>query len=283
MKPVLDTGKPRSPRSSWALRLSGFIGLRWPATFLAALLLGVGASSFLFTASSSAAGSPNGLPNPTQTPGAIDPSVTQANIHQTICVSGYTKTVRPPESYTGQLKRSQLQSGFAVQGVTQLSQYEEDHLISLEIGGSPTAPTNLWPEAHFVPWSSFLKDKVENKLHAMICSGQISLAAAQREIATNWESVYVSLYGTPGFRPAASPTSNGIPPLLNLGTSGQLATPGNSSASQHDCSPVTSSGNCYRSGEYCSAAEHGTTGIAGDSSRITCVLVGSRWRWEPAG
>jgi hypothetical protein len=265
------------------MRLTGFIGLRWTATFVAALLLGVGASSFLFTASSSAAGSPNGLPNPTQTPGAIDPSVTQANIHQTICVSGYTKTVRPPESYTEQLKRSQLQSGYAVQGVTQLSKYEEDHLISLEIGGSPTAPTNLWPEAHFIHWSSFLKDKVENKLHAMICSGQISLAAAQREIASNWEAAYISFYGTPSFGPAASPMSTGVPSPLDSGTSGQLGTTGNSTASQSGCSPVTSSGNCYRAGEYCSAAEHGTTGIAGDSAHIACVLAGSRWRWEAAG
>lgn len=33
------------------------------------------------------------LPNPRMTPGAIDPSVTQENIHKTVCVKGYTKTV----------------------------------------------------------------------------------------------------------------------------------------------------------------------------------------------
>jgi hypothetical protein len=276
-------GATRPPRSLKNQRVHGTVRPRWAATFIAALLLSVGASPFFFTPSSFAAGSTNGLPNPTQTPGAIDHSVTQANIHQTICVSGYSKTVRPPESYTEQLKRSQLRNGYSVQGVTQLSQYEEDHLISLEIGGSPTAVANLWPEAHFIPWSSFLKDKVENKLHAMICSGQIALATAQHEIASNWEAVYISFYGTPSFGPAASSMSTGVPPALDSGTRGQLGTTGNSTASQSGCNPVTSTGKCYRSGEYCSAAEHGVTGIAGDSTRIACVLDGSRWRWEPAG
>src|ERR1700687_1954524 len=40
------------------------------------------------------------LPDPKCTPGAVDPSVTQDNIDSTICVSGYTKTVRPPVSVT---------------------------------------------------------------------------------------------------------------------------------------------------------------------------------------
>src|SRR5664279_936918 len=44
------------------------------------------------------------LPDSSCTPGAMDPKVTQDNIDQTICVSGYTKTVRPPVSYTNSLK-----------------------------------------------------------------------------------------------------------------------------------------------------------------------------------
>jgi hypothetical protein len=45
------------------------------------------------------------LPDPRITPGAIDTSITQENIHQTVCVKGYTKTVRPPAYYTNGLKK----------------------------------------------------------------------------------------------------------------------------------------------------------------------------------
>jgi hypothetical protein len=38
------------------------------------------------------------------TPGATDPAVTQTNIHQTICVPGYSRSVRPPSWYTSKLK-----------------------------------------------------------------------------------------------------------------------------------------------------------------------------------
>jgi hypothetical protein len=46
------------------------------------------------------------------------------------------------------------------------------------------------------------------------------------------------------------------------------------------CHPQTPSGNCYEPGEFCSDAEHGETGVAGDGKTITCVASGSYWRWE---
>ena len=135
-------------------------------------------------------------PDPLLTPGAIDPAVTQANIHQTICVSGYTATVRPPESYTNHLKVQQIaQYGYTD---TNLSDYEEDHLISLELGGSARDPSNLWPEPHVAalpdgtPVGSFVKDRIENALHRAICSGQMSLADAQHAIATDWVSAWIA-------------------------------------------------------------------------------------------
>ena len=121
------------------------------------------------------------LPDPACTPGATDPNVTQDNIYQTICVKGYTSTVRPPVSYTNQLKIKQINDyGFTDKN---LSDYEEDHLISLELGGSPTDPKNLWPEPGHSPNP---KDKIENLCHEKVCSGQISLIDAQKQIAANW-------------------------------------------------------------------------------------------------
>ncbi len=129
------------------------------------------------------------LPDPNCTPGVIDPAVTQDNLPTTICRSGYTKTVRPPASYTTNLKKKQIEEyGYAD---TQLSTYEEDHLISLELGGSPRDPANLWPEPHA---SINEKDTVENYLHQQLCDGQITLATAQTEISQNWYKIYRQLH-----------------------------------------------------------------------------------------
>jgi hypothetical protein len=127
-----------------------------------------------------------GLPDPACTPGAIDPRVTQANIATTICVPGYTAKVRPPAAYTGALKRLQIaQYGYAD---TDPSHYEEDHLIPLELGGSPGDVKNLWPEPESGDASAGDKDRVENLLRARVCAGSTTLAQAQSAIARDWRS-----------------------------------------------------------------------------------------------
>lgn len=127
--------------------------------------------------------STNGLPDSSCTPGVIDPRVTQENILDTICKSGYTQTVRPSTSYTNNLKTEQIKLYGYLD--TNLHDYEEDHLISLELGGSPTDPKNLWPEPGASPNP---KDKIENLCHKLVCSGDINLSVAQEEIATNWHT-----------------------------------------------------------------------------------------------
>jgi hypothetical protein len=120
------------------------------------------------------------LPDPTCTPGAINPEVTAGNTGQTICAYGWTRTVRPPESYTEALKRSQMSE----YGDTRpIYDYEEDHLIPLELGGAPSDPHNLWPDPGASPNT---KDDVENAANRAVCDGRMSLAAAQRQIATDW-------------------------------------------------------------------------------------------------
>ena len=110
----------------------------------------------------------------TRTPGVLNPDVTQSNIATTICAHGWTKTIRPPTSYTKELKRKQMNE-YGVGGA--LADYQEDHLISLELGGNPTDPRNLWPEPY--PRASDV-DKIENELNSEVCSGQLTLAEAQR-------------------------------------------------------------------------------------------------------
>ncbi|WP_230208893.1 DUF3761 domain-containing protein [Nostocoides sp. HKS02] len=130
------------------------------------------------------------LPNAARTPGAVNPAVTQATIRSTICVAGWTATVRPPSSVTTRLKIQQLASGYAYKGDTTTGDYEEDHLISLELGGSPAATANLWPEPYATAEGARVKDRVENTLHTLVCNHTITLATAQHAIATNWWIAY---------------------------------------------------------------------------------------------
>jgi hypothetical protein len=156
------------------------------------------------------------LPDPIRTPGATNPAVTQADIAKTICVSGWTATVRPPSSFTTALKERQLASGYAFHGDTATADYEEDHLISLEIGGSPTSELNLWPEPYNTADGARVKDVVEGKLHSLVCAGSMTLATAQHAIASNWWTAYVTYVGTaPPTTAAAAPpptTAAAAPP-----------------------------------------------------------------------
>ena len=108
------------------------------------------------------------------TPGVVNPEVTSATLASTICKHGWTRTIRPPVSYTNDLKLKQMRA-YRRRGPP--SAYQEDHLISLELGGHPTDPRNLWPEPY--PRAAVV-DGIENELNAQVCSGKLRLEAAQR-------------------------------------------------------------------------------------------------------
>ena len=129
------------------------------------------------------------LPDAHCTPGAIDPAVTQANLSSTICRSGYTRTVRPPRSVTAVEKRASVRA-YSDSGPT--SAYEYDHLVPLELGGARNDPRNLWPQPGRTPNP---KDALENRLHDMVCAGELGLAAAQKRIARDWVAQYRHLFG----------------------------------------------------------------------------------------
>jgi hypothetical protein len=111
--------------------------------------------------------------DPVRTPGVLNPDVTQGTIGETICVRGWTRTIRPSTDYTNALKAKQLRA-YALAGP--LSAYQEDHLISLELGGHPTDPRNLWPEPY--PRAARV-DAIENELNGRVCEGSLTLAEAQ--------------------------------------------------------------------------------------------------------
>lgn len=128
------------------------------------------------------------LPQPSLTPGSINPEVTQDAVDATICVKGWTKTIRPPAYYTNKLKKSQLaRYGYADQDP---KHYEEDHLIPLELGGHPTDPANLWPQSWTSDWSAKDKDRLENTLKRLVCNHRLGLSEAQAAIAGDWITAY---------------------------------------------------------------------------------------------
>jgi len=131
------------------------------------------------------------LPDPTCTPGAVDPGVTQSNLAQTICRNGYSSSVRAPATETDKAKKVSLTQ----YGEQSTKTTEYDHLISLELGGT-NATSNLWPEpnATTATGTTNPKDSVENQLHSALCAGTITLVAAQKAIATNWTTALTAVH-----------------------------------------------------------------------------------------
>jgi|SRR5579859_277330 len=120
------------------------------------------------------------LPDPSCTPGAIFSDVTKDQI----CTPGYTQTVRDVPL---QLK-DEIYAEYGIEHHTK-GEYEVDHYISLELGGSNN-PANLWPEPAEPRPGFHEKDEVENYLHDQVCSGHLTLQVAQQQISTNWLAVY---------------------------------------------------------------------------------------------
>ena len=121
-----------------------------------------------------------GLQDKGCTPGDIIPTATKDQI----CVPGYSRGVRA-------VTTSMKNQVYASYGVTTrvAGQYEVDHLVSLELGGSNDL-SNLWPEAAEPTPGFHEKDAVENYLHDQVCNGEVSLEQAQIEIATDWLAIY---------------------------------------------------------------------------------------------
>jgi hypothetical protein len=189
------------------------------------------------------------LPDSSCTPGSIDPAVTQANIAQTICRTGYTSTVRPPEADTEKFKLDQAYPAYDVPSGTKT---ELDHLVPLELGGSNDA-SNLWPES---PASPNPKDDVEGALHDAVCSGQVSLAGAQQAIASDWTTAEAQLGVSSGSTSTTAPAAPAPAPAGG----GPVVHPGSF------CSPP------------------GATGVTSDGHPEVCSSKnGAEARWRSAG
>lgn len=100
-----------------------------------------------------------------------------------VCAPGYASTARDVSAAL----KARVYARYHVAWVPY--QHEVDHLISLELGGS-NAIRNLWPEPYAGRWGARTKDVLENRLHDLVCSNQLSLRSAQRQEARNWVAAY---------------------------------------------------------------------------------------------
>jgi hypothetical protein len=126
-------------------------------------------------------------PDPVLTPGVVNPAATKA----VVCVPNYTSGTDAQGKKVRNVPESVKKQVFAEYKIDPKSdKFEIDHLISLELGGANDVK-NLWPQSYTSsPYNAHLKDALENKLHKMICSGQIDMATAQKEISTDWIAAY---------------------------------------------------------------------------------------------
>jgi hypothetical protein len=126
------------------------------------------------------------LPDHRCTPGARFTYATKAKV----CRSGYSKQVR-------NVSAASKNAVYAAYGMTvhfNGASGEVDHLVSLELGGS-NSRANLFPEAASPKPGSHENDRLENRLHAEVCSGQLTVRHAQKLIAGDWVAAYRARFG----------------------------------------------------------------------------------------
>ncbi len=124
-------------------------------------------------------------PNPRLTPGA-----TLLEERGQVCAESSPKNKAVPVA----LQRRVFEE-YGIAGADPRA-YEVDYLVTPALGGADDI-RNLWPHSHSsTVWNAEVKDALEDRLRDLVCSGQIDLAAAQREIATNWIEAYKKYFRT---------------------------------------------------------------------------------------
>ena len=143
------------------------------------------------------------LPNPTLTPGATRPVAIGD-----LCSTDHDQVVLP---ISGTL-RQKVFDEYGMQGEP-FENYEVDYLITPGLGGSEDI-RNLWPQPRYnAAWNSFVKDRLEDYLHQMVCQRKLNLATAQKDVARNWISAYKKYFHT---NAPLSPDASGVrTPRLN--------------------------------------------------------------------
>jgi hypothetical protein len=123
---------------------------------------------------------------------SLNADVTQDNLQQTVCVVGWTDSIRPSKSYIQNLRRQQMRE-FGQSG--KRAEYHEDHIVPLCAGGHPDDPRNLWPQPLRSQWSDNDKNQLERSVCRQLCRGDITLENAQAIfLAPDWRREWVKFF-----------------------------------------------------------------------------------------
>lgn len=126
---------------------------------------------------------------------ALNPDVRQDTIRQTICVPGYTATVRPATSFNNGVKMKLMRDA----GIPQADAgfYELDHRVALAVGGHPRALVNLALQKSDGEAGAKRKDNLERRLQLLVCSDRMPLREAQSALYFDWQAAYLRYLGRP--------------------------------------------------------------------------------------
>lgn len=122
----------------------------------------------------------------------LNRDVRQDTINDTICSKvkmhgmTYVRATRPSTNYTNGVKRKLLREHGI--DVARAREFELDHKLPIELGGHPRNPMNLWLQSWDGADGAHAKDKLENRLHRLVCAGKMPLGEAQTCIWDDWKA-----------------------------------------------------------------------------------------------
>jgi len=181
-------GEERTPGGGHIFRLT--CGVRRWAYLGAGLVMAV-ALGGLWLRNSRIASSAASFEAETRPDGSLTPGATRQVTMSEVCAD-------PREKVIGEVSVSLRQKVFEKYGIVnpRPDDYEIDYLIAPGLGGSEDV-RNLWPQPyHARVWNAHVKDALEERLHELVCSGQVDLSTAQHDIASDWIAAYKKYFHT---------------------------------------------------------------------------------------
>jgi len=178
----------RTPRWKYICRLNS--GVRHWAYLGAGLVVAAALGGLLFR-NSRTTSTTAWFEAETRPDGSLTPGATRQVTISEVCAN-------PREEVIGEVSVSLRQEVFEKYGIVnpRPEDYEIDYLIAPGLGGTDDV-RNLWPEPyHARVWNARVKDALEERLHELVCSGQVELSTAQHDIATDWIAAYKKYFHT---------------------------------------------------------------------------------------
>ncbi len=128
---------------------------------------------------------PVSFPEPSLTPGAV----------ATVSRDQVCRSARPKNRIVPASLQRRVFEEYGIPGAEPQA-YEVDYLITPALGGADDI-RNLWPQSYSsAVWNARVKDALEDRLHNLVCQGNLDLVAAQHDISSDWIAAYKKYFQT---------------------------------------------------------------------------------------